>query len=92
MCEINVGGSYSEPQVDLHTLRKSKSVRLCPAFCYILPDVGLLYLNSSFNSISEWQTRYFKNIRVSMFQFTQFDIKVIIKHLSICEYMSLHIF
>ncbi len=33
-CEINVDKTYSEPHVDLHKLRNSKSVRLCPAFSY----------------------------------------------------------
>jgi len=35
MCEINVEQKkFPEPLVDLHKLRKSKSVRLCPALPY----------------------------------------------------------
>ncbi len=36
-CEITVDKKkkYSEPHVDLHNLRKSKSAPLCPALPYI---------------------------------------------------------
>ncbi len=42
-CEITVDKLYSEHEVDLHNMRKSKSVTLCPA----LPYVRIQYSSNS---------------------------------------------